>query len=339
MKMRTSKYISVLLAFCIAVISCEREDGPAVQEDGRPIVFTAESEWPGITKTAVCDVETIREAGFRVWGSWHQDPEDQADYVFDANVFGEEGSVVSLAENGESLVPEEIAMWHRGYYCFAAVFPKSFPGVTTSSFSKTASGNEYINELTVDFGNAGFNLAEEQIDLMYAFADVDNSANQASTVQMDFCHTFALLDIRLTHKGADGSEEVSVKSVSLYGIHSEIKGNLQLVHNSGSTGVTADFATLLAASESTTEDDPYYDREFTDEFILVSPGETITIVDNLLVFPETLSEDTALTIKLVLMYGEVTKEFTVTLKEGQWTSGSANAYEISVDPSMFDTTE
>lgn len=339
MKMRTSKYISVLLAFCIAVISCEREDGPAVQEDGRPIVFTAESEWPGITKTAVYDVETIREAGFRVWGSWHQDPEDQADYVFDADVFGEEGSVVSLADNGESLVPEEDAMWHRGYYCFAAVFPKSFPGVTTSSFSKTASGNEYTNELTVDFGNAGFNLAEEQIDLMYAFADVDNSANQASTVQMDFCHTFALLDIRLTHKGEDESEEVGVKSVSLYGIHSEIKGDLQLVHNSGSTGVTADFVSLLSEAESTTEDNPYYNREYADEPSRVYPGETIAIVDNLLVFPETLLEDTALTIKLVLMYGELTKEFTVTLEDGQWTSGSTNAYEISVDSSMFDTTE
>lgn len=329
---------AVLLAYA-ASVSCERVDRPVAQGDGRPILFTADTEWPEITKATLYDRDDIMENGFKVWGNWHKDPEDPASYTFDADIFGEEGTLVSRQEGGDSMLPVKTAMWHRGYYCFAAVFPKSFSGATTSSFSKATSGNEYTNELTVDFGNAGFNLAEEQTDLMYAFADVDNSANQASKVQMDFFHTFALLDIRLTHKGADGSEEVGVKSVSLYGIHSEIKGNLQFVHNSGSTGVTADFATLLAASESTTEDNPYYDREFTDESILVFPGETIAIVDNLLVFPETLSEDTALTIKLVLMYGELTKEFTVTLEDGQWTSGSTNAYEISVDSSMFDTTE
>lgn len=339
MKMRISKYISVLLAFCIAVISCEREDGPAVQEDGRPIVFTAESEWPGITKADLADRDDLIAGGFRVWGNWHKDPDDNSGLEYKTEIFGTEGTLVSYVEDTDIMMPHKSAMWHRGYYAFTAIYPDSFAGTATSTFSKTT-GNEtvlnYSDVLTIAFGD-GFNLAEEQTDLMYAFANANNSRNQASSVTLSFQHAFAALDVRLTHNGA------RVSKVSLYGIHETVTGDLQFTHRSNGDSktavVTSNFGDLLTGAPVSTAVDPYYEAEYTQGQGFTYTDETIAIVDDLLVFPETLSVTTALTIAVELQYNGQSKVFTATIDDGEWTSGGTYVYKIVVDTSKFDTTE
>ena len=317
---------SVLLLACVAFISCEREGRPVVQEESRPIVFAVDGEWPEITKIPIYDAETIKETGFRVWGTWHQDSEDHASYTYDAEVFGEDGTLVSLKEGSELLLPEQDAMWHRGYYCFAAVFPSGLAGVQVSTFETTSAGEHFANTLTLDFSEDGFDLAETQTDLMYAFSNIDNSDADATTVRLDFSHAFASLDIRITHNGA------KIRSVSLYGIHDRITGHLQL--NDSDNGNLTEL--LLNASVST-ENAPYYYAQFDDGQDYVD--ETITIVDDLLVFPETLSINTSLAIKFELQYSGKNEVLYARVTEGEWTPGSTNVYVIEVDTSKFDTTE
>ncbi len=313
---------SVLLLACVAFISCEREGRPVVQEESRPIVFAVDGEWPEITKIPVYDVETIKEAGFRVWGTWHQDPDDPAVYTFDPEVFGEDGTLVSCKEGNESLLPEQEARWHRGYYSFAAVFPNSLSGTLSK------------NELNIEL--ARFNLAAEQTDIMFAFADVDNSESQASTVNLDFYHVFALLNVRLTNQCEDAFD---VKALSLYGIHDTIHDDLQLTYSSQISPVTDNLDDLLSEASVTTAERPYFEREYTDGQCQIDSDESLAIVDNLLVFPETLSEPTVLTIKLVLQYGEQTKEFVATISDTEWERGDTYTYELAVDSSMFSTAE
>ena len=342
MKMRTSKYISVLLAFCIAVISCEREDGPAVQEDGRPIVFTAESEWTQITKAELAGRDDLIADGFNAWGVLHRESDGDPNTTISIDVFGTDGTAVSSQGSGDSLIPDKKAAWNKGYYSFAAIYPPSqFSGSLSSSFEKTTEDDVittgYTDVLTVNLGDSGFDLSAMQEDLMYAFENIDNSEEDASKVSLDFYHAFALLDVRLTHNGA------RVSKVSLYGIHDTVTGDLQFTHRSNGDSktavVTSNFGDLLTEATVSTTVDPYYEAEYTPGQGFAYTDETIAIVDDLLVFPEILSVTTALTIAVELQYNGQSKVFTATINDGEWASGGTYVYKMVVDTSKFDTTE
>ena len=186
----------------MAIGSCEREDGQhgLVQECGRPIQFSAETEWQGVTKSAIGTLNDLKNDGFVVWANWTKDPNDNSDYLTSSEevVFGPYGTIVTASDDGDNIfqpnsdsddkwVCESEQEWNRGYYNFAAILPASefeigrafSSGRLTSSFSKTQTNTsvtpEYSSLITLDVPNSGFDLSSDQVDLMYAFHNEDNS--------------------------------------------------------------------------------------------------------------------------------------------------------------------
>lgn len=183
--MNDFRYIVILLAVCSVLISCEREEDtrhPA-QNAGKPISFTAESIWPDITKAPVNNLGDILNDGFRVWGAWTKDPDDNSYFVGDyatgtnGSVFGADGTAVRPYDADGNMIfdPEgtadawtydNVRDWYRGYYSFAAILPNSLFDVNsdnymiesaslTSTFSQTGSDDSrtliYDNALTLTF--------------------------------------------------------------------------------------------------------------------------------------------------------------------------------------------
>ena len=195
-------HIAAVLLICVAFISCEREeDSRPVQSSGKPIRFTAECEWPQISKAAIDDIADFQEAGFQVWGYWNQDPNDDSNYYEDEkDVFGTYGTVVTYATS--SWVCEEENEWYRGYYNFAAVAPEAavyspesdnavLTCSHTAAFLPGSEDNDtkYINTLSFETSDQGFDLAQNQIDLMYAFHNEDNSTEASQTVNLKLLRT------------------------------------------------------------------------------------------------------------------------------------------------------
>lgn len=320
---------SAFMAAVLAFISCERADvnRPDVQEGGRPIQFTVESEWPEITKAVITDVEGMKAEGFRVWSDWHQDSTDEYYYQGKARVYGEDGTGVNASETGTWNSDKE-GDWYKGYYTFAAVHPASIAGTHTSTFTKETS-TTYSNSLSLVLRD--FHLGNSQTDLMYAFANVDNSAENASVVSLNFSHLFALLTIRISATSTQNLPRV--KRISIYGIHSTLKGSLTITHTATSDSdqtVESNMNDVLAAATLSSEDVPYWSQEYDESDFNYGSVDVIIPVENLLVYPETLSDDCSLVIKVE--YGEdnnlQVKKSVVT--SGSWSPGSTNAYTLMV---------
>lgn len=320
---------SALMAAVLAFISCERADvnRPDVQEGGRPIQFTVESEWPEITKAVITDVEGMKAEGFRVWSDWHQDPKDEyysGDY---GPVYGKTGTKVNASED-ETWISEEEGDWYKGYYTFASAYPASIAGTHSSTFTKGTSAT-YSNSLSLDL--ADFHLGDSQTDLMYAFANVDNSAENASVVSLNFSHLFALLTIRISATSTQNLPRV--KKISIYGIHSTLNDSLKITHTATSDSehtVVSNMDEVLAAATLSSEDVPYWSQEYNESDFNYGSVDVIIPVENLLVYPETLSDDCSLVIKVE--YGEddnlQVKKSVVT--SGSWSSGNTYAYTLMV---------
>lgn len=195
--MNNFRYIVILLTICTAFISCEREDSRRypVEESGRPIRFTTESEWPDITKAPITGLGDLLDDGFRVWGAWAKDPDDNSYFVGEystgsnGSVFGQGGTLVNAVDvdkdddfdpvgSNDTWSYASERNWYRGYYSFAAILPESSLGngpnalvksaSLTSSFSKTGSGNDiqiaYSNTLNVIFPSTGLVLGGHNIE-------------------------------------------------------------------------------------------------------------------------------------------------------------------------------
>lgn len=317
---------SALMAAVLAFISCERADGnrPDVQEGGRPIQFTVESEWPEITKAVITDVEGMKAEGFRVWSDWHQDPADEYYYQGSTPVYGDTGTKVNASEDGTWLSEDE-GDWYKGYYTFAAAYPASIDGTHSSTFTKRTSAT-YSNSLSLDLTN--FHLGSSQTDLMYAFANVDNSAENASVVSLNFSHMFSLLTIRISATSTQNLPRV--KKISIYGIHSTLKGSLTLTHTTTSDSehtLESNMDDVLAAAELSSEDVPYWSQEYDESDFNYGYVDKIVLVENLLVYPETLSETCPLVIKVECEDGTEMKSM---VTSGSWSPGSTNAYTLMV---------
>ena len=347
---RIINIVSVLLLVCFTFISCERENIVCPEEqDGRPIEFIVESEWPEMTKAAITGISDLYGDGFRVWAnmtSYDNEALDNIPEIFDA-----EGTTIYAVDKDEDglFVPgidsssdvweyDDKKRWYKGYYSFAAVLPdskllsNSVKGELSSSFSKTDNSQggilNYENTLTLDFGDGGFNLAEQQADFMYAFSNVDNSKSDASEVTFDFKHVFSLLDIRLSYN----SVIPKVNSLLIYGIHSTVFGKLQYYQNmrseNGNVEITDsnNMDELLKEAEVSTEVNPYYSStSFSD-----SENE-ITLVDNLIVFPEQLSETCYLGIIVNITINGQTKDVYASITSGEWVPGESYVYQFNVD--------
>lgn len=290
-------------------------------QEERPIVFTAESEWPEMTKSTLFDRDDILDNGFKVWGRWHRDPKDHSSYVHEEEVFGTDGTLVLPARDGESMVPENEAPWHRGYYSFAAVFPADFTATLLSSFSVTSEGDKYVNLLNFDFGNEGFNLADKQTDLMYAFGYADNSNDNAASVSLNFEHSFAKVNISLTYTYV----RPEITEVILYGIHSTIYGELRY-RQDFTDGITDTMTQsdnindLLETADVSSQQVPF--ARYTD---FIEGEGTITIAEDLLVFPESLSRQNALRILIRCVDRDIYTE----VNSGTWEPGETYTYVLA----------
>lgn len=358
--MKGLRYILILLTFCMTAISCEREDGPRYPAEGtgRPIAFAVESEWQEITKSVVKDINDLENVGFDVLATWHKDPEDDWYYEYDNYpVFGASGTSVLFQDDSWVCTNEQ--EWQRGYYDFVAVVPAGgFECFQSSSFSKSKIGDkttlEYANVLTLDLGEAGFTLStdksekNQQLDLMYAFYSADNSAEQSSTVNMKFDHAFSLLDINLAIKdgGTFAQEQIFVTDVLLYGIHPTIYGQLKFRNELVAIGAdnitdvtTNNIRDLLRDAPVSTSTAPFYRAEYTAGIGFPYGNNTITLIDDLLVFPETLSRSVSLKVEIKLYRSQVTKEVSVEINQGEWKPGIPNVYTLVIDPTIFTTSE
>ena len=356
--MKGIRYILILLALSVVVISCEREDDHRypMQGTGKLIQFSAESEWPDITKSAVGSLNDLKNDGFVVWANWTKDPNDKSNYAGDNEqiVFGINGTNVNASDNGDSIfnpnqdpddqwICEEEQEWHKGYYNFAAALPASAygenaqinSGILTSSFKKTknadnSSSTEYSSLITLELNEQGFDLSRNQIDLMYAFHNEDNSAETSSTVSLDFAHAFSLINIQLSYNNLIPY----VDKVTLYGIHNKVHGDLKyrrdmiIVGEEVQTINTNNLSELLTHASLSTSKDPYavYTYKGTD-FNYTTPG-TITLIENLLVFPETLSQQCSLCIAIDChVAGRIRTIYTV-ISSGSWKPGRSYTYQI-----------
>lgn len=334
--MKRITYISsVLLLACAAFISCERDDvrRPEDVGAGRPIEFIVESEWPEITKASLYDIDDIRSDGFKIWGIWHRDPNDRSNYVHDDVVFGTIGTIVAPQGKDGAMVPENEAVWHRGYYNFAAVFPSSlFSGSHTSSFQQSTANdkvtNNYVSVLALEFGDEGFNLGNEQQDLMCAFGNADNSNNDGSVVSLNFRHLFSRVTVKLTYT----SIIPEVEDVTIYGIHRTIYGKLRYRHeikddDTPQITVSDNMSDLLQSADLSTEQEPY---EYCTTFNYDETG-TVTLIEDMLVFPETLSPQCALSIKIRCHLNDIEKEIYTEVSSGTWEPGGTYTYILNAD--------
>lgn len=336
-------------------------------KNARPIVFsTSEDKWPDITKATISNVGDMYENAFRVWGSWKNDPADNSYYNNDGDeaVFGTNGTAVlaidknydgmftpSNAESKDAWIYNDEKNWFRGYYSFAAVLPDTDllesdvigTFVSSSSVAIGSDGKDvnYVNVLTLDFDDSGFDLAENQIDLMYAFRNIDNSNENASSVDLNFNHAFAILNIKQSAQSI--ANKKMVRDLKIYGIHRSISGNLKFrqemyeISDKVSSAIRSEelsnnMSELLLEGVKATPESPY--ASFTGAFTTDEEGNGI-LINKLLVFPETLSEDNPLI--LAIKYTEPAEQGNLVLYEkvarittGAWTSGSNYTYKIEL---------
>lgn len=314
----------------MTVVSCERGDSLSdlVQESGRPIEFSVESDWPEITKSLISNSDDIKGVGFKVWGVKSSD----SDGSNSESVFGEDGTSVSFtAGKWKSDVVKD---WEGRHYSFASVLhPAKFAGTYSN------------NTLSIDLGDNGYNLAVNQDDFMVAFQNVDNSDFDASVVELDFRHLFSTIDIRLNNSQPFDSQGIAVTKVMLYGIHKSITGDLQIkqetIYDSTNNKISEDLTTNLAdcfdPSHISTDIMPYYERQYAygsaNEFNYSSP--TITVVDDLLVFPESLSEKITLSIVIELQQQSKRGKIVANISSGEWLSSKSYTYILPMNMSIF----
>ena len=347
--MKGIRYILILLTLCVAVISCERDEVNRypIEGTGKMIKFSVESEWPTISKAAVNGIDEMVNSMFKVWGTWYQDPSDIYYSEQSAHVFAQNGTYVQIISSGDGVYEGECkseAEWYAGYYNFAALFPMMFSATHDTEFEKSKVGDatklEYTNKLNIAFPNIGqngiYHLGTNQGDLMYAFSNVDNSAETASTVNLNFEHLFSLLTINIV---ANKTTDLSPKlDVTIYGIHNSITGPVtitqtEVITNYGTqnqqrtVSVTNNLKDLLKNSTPSTESSTYKKVSYTNEGY--GSLDFITPVSQLIVFPENL-EETPLTIKVDFKdeAGTITKTLTATINSGEWQSGRSYAYTL-----------
>lgn len=333
----------------------------------RPILFSiSEDMWPDITKATISNVGDMYGNAIRVWGSLENAPADNSYYVSgrDEAVFGIYGTPVlaidknndgiftpSNTESKDAWMYNDEKNWFRGYYSFAAVLPDTDllesdvigTFVSSSSVAIGSDGKDvnYVNVLTLDFDDSGFDLAENQIDLMYAFRNIDNSNENASSVDLNFNHAFAILNIKQSAQSI--ANKKMVRDLKIYGIHRSISGNLKFrqemyeISDKVSSAIRSEelsnnMSELLLEGVKATPESPY--ASFTGAFTTDEEGNGI-LINKLLVFPETLSEDNPLI--LAIKYTEPAEQGNLVLYEkvarittGVWSPGSNYTYKIEL---------
>lgn len=307
-------------------------------------------------------------------------------------VFGESGTIVTATDKNsdgkfdqkeDSWTYEPQQEWYRGYYAFAAVLPASSLSdekITIRHFSHsdasteffytngTVTGVTYYNRITLDFPDDRFVLggkavsgtrlpASSQPDLMYALSEVDNSANEAGDVSLEFIHTCSRLNIALAVN--DPSKTMSIQKITLYGLLNAIPTPLEFARTTRIDDYGTAFPTETVTNienfssrleeaadspeeyrstqsspfavfnrpEGDSEDAAQWDIEGSDP----DNPTSVCLVKDLIVFPGILSTENQLTIKIDYISGEDQLTTFVKISNGEWQPGKSYTYMFQAD--------
>ena len=299
----------LILTGCQDKPSLDPVPGPS---ETYPIQFGISADLDVESKTVI-DNSNVTGFSFFALGNLTVDGEQQT------NLFGENGSIVSYGTDSWSYSP--LRYWQPGSYEFAAVMP--FIAGYTPSFSAS-------NQLTLNFGTNGFNLASSQADLMVAFdSRTVQSASAATPVDFNFDHQLALVTIEGASKDPN-TNGIQVTGIKVFGNSAKTSGNMTFANNQGTvsatytlTGATTSsspYKTFLAADEA--------GLQATDDWTLVAPAADGTpvydvLIPELIVFPETCE----FTIVVNYTEGGNPKTMTGTLP-ATWEAGKKYTYRF-----------
>ena len=262
----------LILTGCQDKPSLDPVPGPS---ETYPIQFGISADLEVESKTVI-DNSNVTGFSFFALGNLTVDGEQQT------NLFGENGKIVSYENDAWTYSP--LRYWQPGSYEFAAVMP--FIAGYTPSFSAS-------NQLTLNFGTNGFNLASSQTDLMVAFdSRTVQSASAATLVDFNFDHQLALVTIEGASKDPN-TDGIQVTGIKVFGNSAKTSGNMTFTDNqetvsatytlTGATTSSSPYKTFLAADEA--------GQQTTDDWTLEAPADGTPVYDvlipELIVFPET----------------------------------------------------
>ena len=361
--MTYSKYL-LLVGVVWALASCQREDKPLdVPEEGTPIELSASSEWPTFTKGLISDLNDLIGNGFVVWSSWTEAFTQNANSnapVF--NTYGTKVNAVDSDENGvfntaqgDRWVYSPMKFWHDGFYTFAALLPATsfdtqkstskLVAVHDGNITGTATSPVYNSRLILDgtltlggVGSSNFTLAD-QVDLMYAFEDVEYSStatNTTSSVSFNFKHLWAQLELKFV-SDEPNSKSIKISEVKIYGISNVICFDEDFILTSDETNNIEGIRSALRKKDKSTSSEPF--ASFTSStsvnpdkwYVGVDdPNNTdddpVSLVSGLMVFPISLSD---MPVTVEVTYGNG-KTLTGEIKTGNWVSGSRYVYTFTL---------
>ena len=317
--------MSLLLGLSFVMASCQREDNPSEGTvNATPIELSPSGEWSDLSRGVIEGLDDLTGDGFVTWANWTKDPEDESIFTNDYSsgvtnlVFGEHGTKVYATDgSGDGFfTPVQQILdtwyytpkryWQRGTYTFAAALPATAFNASCVKEESDVTGTANItgtlgldNTLTLTFGQdenerpLGFNLAANQIDLMFAVTDVDNCDENASEVSEGVSlqfeeHSFAQIVIEAA--SIDENVDIIVDKVTFSGNHKSTTGPINV--SLGDEGVVLDYT--IDPNSSTDSDAPY---QVIDNIGVRASKLTTdadgnwkfdykTIVSGLLVFPE-----------------------------------------------------
>ena len=327
--MRRTIYILIITALFLAGCKDHPSFEHACSEENHAIEIGMSNQWANLTKAVYNEPADIPAGdGLVVWSSCSVNSESVPQAIF-----GNGGTKVYAPDWTYS----PIRFWQRGTYSFVAALPASAFNADFASTEAGKTGSVNISGsvsdtgiLTLDFGKdadnqpINFNLSSNQIDLMAAFPDdISYTGGDPSAVLLKFNHLFSLLAIKIAIGSDEPDKIVPVKSITIYGIHKSTQ----------SFSVSKNTSTLMGTlkNPAATPEDAY--AVFTRPSLNpaswdIKGSEPVLLVNNLIVFPEILSKENPLKVKVA--YGDG-KEFTGTMSSGKWESGNRYVYTLSVD--------
>lgn len=351
--MNIIRNIIILWTLSLSLLSCERDEpGNEVYPSSRPIRFSAQQQWPDVTKAP--DLNDLKENGFQVWGVWKKDPQDNSSFLDDYkdginnSVFS--ATPVSFTNGGWSYVTETEyeREWYRGYYAFAALPESIFDElVQTAAHSVSISVEDgvpsYTNRLELKFQQQlDLSVKQNEADFLFAFDCKDNSANGAEVVNLDFKHAFARFGLELFVY--DPLKMPVVTSVKIYGNRKTVNGGETFVLTQSNVGDDSVISVHFDGVRSTYEE-PYYQQSFDQSLFEIGITDSAVLCETMMVFPENLTEEQPLyidiTYKKILennealngryYIGEESHTYTISIKDVVWESGETYIYKFEVD--------
>ena len=325
------KYLLLMGIMC-AFVSCQREALPSELPDGKAIELTASSDWPKFSKAPITGLNDLKGDGFVVWGAWEKE----------TAVFGTYGTKVSAVTGTDGNVEADnweyspVRYWFAGNYKFAALLPASAVALSTTGTGVLAVMNGYDSSLILDnsftLGGksvTGTELADgDQVDLMYAFSNVDNSGHKDAKVNLVFKHLWAQVGFKLKYLEYKGNPIV-IDNVKIYGMGNTVDFDGNVIVNDDETSNMSAIRTALSGAVKSTSSNPFAIFNLSAE---VGKNEEVTLVDKLMVFPIDLTS-MPVTVEVSFKYGnDYGNELTLrgSINSGEWISGKRYSYPLEV---------